>query len=181
MRESLRHRRPSPSNFRRIQRGSSAPQTSEKRASFEKLTIGMMPGTIGISTPLPTYFVDKVEVGIGIVEILRNRRIGTCLDLANKIREIVTREAGLRMPFGISGNFDFKMLPGFTPNELYKFVGITKFASLGGAGRQIAAQRHNSTDTGTPELVQYFANTGARGTDTGKVRARPRIPRPRSP
>ena len=42
---------PNPSNLRRIQRGSSAPQLSEKRASREKLTIGMMPGMIGMSTP----------------------------------------------------------------------------------------------------------------------------------
>jgi hypothetical protein len=33
--------------LRRIQRGISAPQASEKRASLEKDTMGMMPGTMG--------------------------------------------------------------------------------------------------------------------------------------
>ena len=34
-----------------IQRGISAPQASEKRRSWVKLEIGMMPGTIGTFTP----------------------------------------------------------------------------------------------------------------------------------
>jgi hypothetical protein len=44
-------RHPKLSILRRIQRGISAPQASEKRASFEKLVIGMTPGTIGTVTP----------------------------------------------------------------------------------------------------------------------------------
>ncbi len=42
---------PKLSKVLRIQRGISAPQASEKRASFEKLPIGMMPGVIGAVTP----------------------------------------------------------------------------------------------------------------------------------
>ena len=42
---------PKLSNLRRIQRGISAPQASENRASLVKLAIGMMPGTIGTVTP----------------------------------------------------------------------------------------------------------------------------------
>jgi len=37
--------------LRRIQRGSSAPQASEKRASWAKFAIGMTPGTIGMRMP----------------------------------------------------------------------------------------------------------------------------------
>ena len=36
----------------RIQRGTSAPQASEKRSSWLELVIGMMPGTTG--TPMPS-------------------------------------------------------------------------------------------------------------------------------
>ena len=42
---------PKLSSRRAIQRGTSAPHISEKRISCEKFVIGMMPGTIGTSTP----------------------------------------------------------------------------------------------------------------------------------
>ena len=43
----------------RIQRGISAPQASENRASCEKLPIGMMPGTIGIEIPAASHSSTK--------------------------------------------------------------------------------------------------------------------------
>ncbi len=43
---------PKLSSRSRIQRGISAPQASEKRASWVLLLMGMMPGTMGRSTPI---------------------------------------------------------------------------------------------------------------------------------
>jgi hypothetical protein len=52
---------PKPSKLRRIQRGISAPHASEKRASFVKLPIGMMPGTIGTVMPAAAQASTKCQ------------------------------------------------------------------------------------------------------------------------
>ena len=52
---------PKPSSLRRIQRGISAPQASEKRASWENRLIGITPGTIGISMPCAWHSSTKAK------------------------------------------------------------------------------------------------------------------------
>jgi len=84
-------------------------------------------------------FVDEMEVGVGVVEVLGDRRVGARLGLAHEIRQVVTREARLRMPFGIGPDFQAKMVAGFGADELDKFVGIAELSGFGHARGQVAA------------------------------------------
>jgi hypothetical protein len=68
------------------QRGISAPQAAEKRDNWLKFEIGMMPGTIGSVTPRAAAIVDEIEIGVGVEEILRDRRIGAGIRLALEIQ-----------------------------------------------------------------------------------------------
>ena len=106
----------------------------------------MMPGTIGIVDAHRFALVDEMVVGVGVVEILGDRRIGAGLDLALEVLQVVLRVFRLRVVFGIGRDLDEKVIAEFLPDERHQFVGVAELAGRGQSGRQIAAQRDQMPD-----------------------------------
>ncbi len=52
----------------------------------------------------------KVEVGVGVVEELRQRRVRAGLHLAAEVLEVLARALRLRMHLGIRGHLDVKVI-----------------------------------------------------------------------
>jgi len=77
--------------------------------------------------------IDKVEIGVGVVEILRDRRVGAGLDLAYEGVEVVLRAAGLGVPFRVGCYFDAEPVAGFGADEFDQFVGVAELAGFGHA------------------------------------------------
>ncbi len=112
-----------------------------------------------------------MSVGIGVVEELRDRRVGACLDLALEIQQVIARALGLRMPFRVGGDLDVEPVTGLLADEVDELVGIAKFADIGHAGRQIAAQGDDAADAVITVVMQDLADVFACRADAGKVRA----------
>ena len=129
-----------------------------------------MPGMIGASMPSARAFVDEMEVGVGVVEILGDGRVGAGLDLAREGVEVVLGAARLRVPFGIGGNFDAEPVAGLGADEFDQFVGVAEFAGLGHARGQVAAQGDGAPDAGGLVLAEDLADALARRADARKVR-----------
>ena len=92
-----------------------------------------MPGDDGNVHALGPGFVDEMEVGVGVVEILGDRRVGAGLDLADEGRHVVLRAARLRVPFRVGRHFDAEPVAGFGADEVDQFVGVAEFAGFGHA------------------------------------------------
>ena len=123
------------------QRGISAPQASEKRRSWVKFEIGMIPGTIGIVHAELARVVDEAEIRIGVVEILGDRAIGAGIDLGLEVAQVGQRVVGLRMAFRIAADFDVEEAVVFLADELDQVRGIAEIAGDGPcrrAGRRAA-------------------------------------------
>ena len=90
-------------------------------------------------------FVDEAIVRIGIVEILRDRRIRTCVNLALECREIFLRTFRLRMDFRIGGNLNYEVPAEFLANEVDKLIRKAKFARRSKPGREVTAQGNEMT------------------------------------
>src|SRR5205085_12618988 len=74
-----------------------------------------------------THFLalrDEVEIAVGIIEILRDRRICAGVDLAFKTVENVFGASRLRMIFRIRGDLDKKVISEFPADKSYQFVGV---------------------------------------------------------
>ena len=71
-----------------------------------KLLIGMMPGTTGTSAPSLRVVVDEAEVGVGVEEELRDRRVGAGLHLVDVGLQVALRRARLRVHLGIGRDLD---------------------------------------------------------------------------
>ena len=64
------------------------PSRAANCAMRAKLWNGMMPGTIGTSTPSAAHLVDEVEVGVGVEEELRDRRVGAAFTLSDEVLQV---------------------------------------------------------------------------------------------
>ena len=76
-----------------------------------------MPGTIGTRDSRRAARIDEVPVRIGIVEILRDRRIGSRIDLALERDEVLLRRARLRVAFGVGGDVDVEPVARLAADE----------------------------------------------------------------
>ena len=52
------------------------------------------------------HLVDEVEVGVGVEEELRDRRVGAGLDLVREVLQVAPRVALLRVVFGVGRDLD---------------------------------------------------------------------------
>jgi hypothetical protein len=158
---------PKPSNLRRIQRGSlGAAGVGEAGQLGEAGDRHDAGNDRDVDAPRAD-FVDEVEVGVGVVEVLGDRRIGAGLDLAHEVRQVVAREARLRVPFGIGGDLEVEVVAGLGADELDEFVGVAELAGFGHARRQVAAQGDDAADAGAPVVVQDVSS-GRRRSCTGR-------------
>ena len=87
----------------------------------------MMPGTIGIVTPRFAHFVNEVEVGIGIEEELRDRRVSAGLRLGDKVLEISLGIAALRVVLRVGRHFDGEVIAMTLADEAHQIGGVHKF------------------------------------------------------
>ena len=115
-------------------------------------------------------FVDEMEIGVGVVEVLGDRRVGAGLGFAREGVEVVLRIARLRMPFGVGGDGDLEVVAGFAADEFDEFVGVAEFAGLGHARGQVAAQGDEAADAGGAVVGKDVADVLPRRADAGEVR-----------
>ena len=94
--------------------------------------------------------LHEVEIGIGVIEELRQRAVRARLHLAAKIFEVRSRAACLRMHLRIRGYFDLESVAVRLANETDQLVRVVKLPWRSRAHRrrrQIAAQSHNALHT----------------------------------
>ena len=73
------------------------------------------------------HFVYKVEVRIGIIEVLGNRLISTGTHFIDKVTQIRLIVRRLGMHLWIGGHNKLEAIPRFTADKLDQFVSIAKF------------------------------------------------------
>jgi len=69
-----------------------------------------------------------MPVRVGVVKVLRDRRISAGFGLALEREQILLRAARLGMVFGIGGDLDVKRAAEFLADERDQLVGVTKLA-----------------------------------------------------
>ena len=117
---------PKPCRRRRIQRGISAPQASLKRISWLELAIGMMPGTTGAVTPKRVHLFQKTEVGVGVVKVLGDGRVGTGLHLGGKRLQVALGGLGLRMGLRVGSHLDVKVVSDLGADKGHQVAGVMR-------------------------------------------------------
>ncbi len=132
--------------------------------------MGMMPGTMGAVTPSLRRLFDETEVGIRVVEILRDGRVGARIHLALEVEHVVARRVRLRMELRIGRDFDVEVFAGLRADERHQFVGVLELADAAHAGRQVAAQRDDALDAHVFVGEQQRTDVVARRADAGQVR-----------
>ena len=122
--------------------------------------------------------IDEMPIGVGIVEVLRDRRVGAGLDLALEIGEVVFRTARLRMIFGIGRDVDVEPVAGFLADEPDEVAREAEIPRIARARRVIAPQRHDVPDAVRLVFGEHVADGFARTAHAGDVRRRlePRAP-----
>ena len=88
--------------------------------------------------------VHETEIGIGIEEILSDRRVGSCLDLACKSIQIGLRTTGLRVVLRIGRHLDMEMIAVGIADKRNQLVGIAELADFAHAGAQACAVEASS-------------------------------------
>ena len=117
--------------------------------------------------------LHEVEVGVGVVEELRQRSIGSGIHLAPKVLEIRPRIFGLRMHLRVSRDFNLEGVAVLLANELNQFAGIGELTRRGGAHRrswQVAAQCDDPLDTRSAIAIEQCGNAFSGRPDAGQVR-----------
>ena len=84
----------------RSQRGISAPQVSAKRASREKLPMGMMPGTMGNVHAHRPCRVDERRIGVELMKNWVIAELAPASTFAFECREIILYDFNLRCHSG---------------------------------------------------------------------------------
>jgi hypothetical protein len=110
----------------------------------------MMPGMIGMLDAERARLGDEVLVGIGVVEVLGDGRVGAGIDLALEVQQVFARALRLRMPFRIGRDLDAEAVAAFGADELDQLIGIAEFAGIDHARRQVAAQGDDAADAAAP-------------------------------
>jgi hypothetical protein len=116
--------------------------------------------------------VDEMKVGIGVEEILRDRRVRAGFDLAPESVQVLLRASRLRVVFGVRGDFDEEVTAELLPDEFHELICIMELTGRGGAGRQVASQRDEVSYAVAFVLLQDLANARTRRTHAGNVRRR---------
>ena len=89
----------------------------------------------------------------------------TGFHLGGKGLQIGLGRFGLRMNFGVSRDFNFEVVTGFSANESDQIAGVLKLATGAIAAGQITAQGHQTLDAHLLELLQLFTHAVTRSAD----------------
>ncbi len=116
------------------------------------------------------HLLDKLEIRIGVVEVLGDGGVGPGLHLALEGQQIVLWRPGLRVDLGIGRHFDVEPVARFGADEFHQLVGVTEFAGRAVAAGQVAAQRHHALDVIGLVLVEDGADRLTRAAHAGQVR-----------
>ncbi len=93
-------------------------------------------------------------VGVGVEEVLRDRRVGARLDLLAKMVQVVRRGSRLWMHFRIGPDFDMKVASVLFTHEPHEIGCIAELAQLDHARRLVAAQGDQAPDAGRAIAVE---------------------------
>src|SRR6267154_3019133 len=77
--------------------------------------------------------VDETKIGIGVEEVLRDRRVRARLDLRLEVRHILPGAARLRVEFGVAGDFYMEVIAGPFADESHQLAGVAKLSGARGA------------------------------------------------
>ena len=128
-------------------------------------------GNDGNTHAAPLHVIDKAEIGIGVVKILRDGGIGAGIDFAHEMVDVVFGTARLRVEFGIGGHFDVEIAAVLGFNQFHQFVGITHAVhAQADAGGDIAAQGDNVFHAHGFVLRQQGLHFVCGHADAGQVR-----------
>ena len=89
-----------------------------------------MPGTIGNDQAAFFALLDKLEIGVGIKEILCDGAVSSGFDFALEVIQIGFSIGCLGVKLGIGGYFDMKVVAGFCADEFNQFIGIAELTGL---------------------------------------------------
>ena len=118
------------------------------------------------------HAVDKVEVAVGVEEILGNRTVGTGFGLAHEVGDIVFEIACLWMHLRVGGDFDVKLIASLFTNEAHQLVGIAQLAAgHAHAGWQVATQGNDALDACVFVEGQQLAQLSLAVANARKVRS----------
>ena len=118
----------------------------------------MMPGTTGTSTPSASHLVDEAEVGVGVVEVLGDGRIGAGPHLGGKGLQVGLGRARLRVDLGVGRHLDVEVVAGLGADEGHQVAGVVELAARAIAAGQVAAQGHQALDAHGLERGQLLAH-----------------------
>src|SRR5439155_15741477 len=116
--------------------------------------------------------VDETQIGIDVVEILRDRRVRARVELALEIPQVLMRAARLGMELRIAGDFDVEVIAGSLADESYQLARVAELTRAGGAGRQVPAQGDDVADAFRLVQLEGRGDVGARCADAGDMRRR---------
>src|SRR5258706_274504 len=113
--------------------------------------------------------VDETKIGIGVEEVLRDRRVRARLDLRLEVRHILPGAARLRVEFGVAGDFDVEVIAGPFADESHQLAGVAKLSGARGARRQVPAQGDDVIDAFRLVQLERRGDVGARRADAGDM------------
>src|SRR6266581_3341061 len=113
--------------------------------------------------------VDEAEIGIDVVEILRDRRVGARLELCLEARDVLARAARLGMELRVAGDFDVEVVARPLADERHQVARVAKLAGARGARRQVSAQGDDVIDALRLVQLERSGDVGARGADAGDM------------
>ena len=118
------------------------------------------------------YTLDKVEVAVGIEEVLGDRTVGTGVGLAHEVPQVFFEVACLWVHLRVSRHFDVEVVAAFFADEAHQVVGVAQLtAGHAHAGRQVATQGNNALDAGLLVLGQQAAQVVLAVAHARKVRS----------
>src|SRR5437867_7846270 len=109
--------------------------------------------------------VDEAQIGIDVVEILRDRSVRARVDLALEIPQVLVRAARLGMELRIAGDFDVEMIAGSFAYEGHQLARVAKLSRARGARRQVPAQGDDVSDALGLVKLERGGDVGARCAD----------------
>src|SRR5207245_10537259 len=117
----------------------------------------------------PFAIVDEAQIGVDVVEILRDRSVRARVDLALEIPQVLVRAARLGMELRIAGDFDVEMIAGSFAYEGHQLARVAKLSRAGGARRQVPAQGDDVSDALGLVQLERRGDVGARRADAGDM------------
>ena len=88
------------------------------------------------------HIVHKAGVGIGVVEVLGDGRIGPGTHFGGEGLQVGFGAARLGMHLRVGGHFNVEIVPKFLADKGHQIAGVMKLPAHAVAAGQIAAQRH---------------------------------------